>query len=299
MRSLSCLLLLVLCALAPLTALRAQDPPIEEKPIAWPKLEGPAAAKLHRVQQALPKLPADDEQGFEALRAEIATIGAAAAPRLLKDLAKAGEKPEENEHWIARLRALLDLTATDAQLVPLLARELDAASAEVRFWSAERLLAWADPRSLPAARARYEKEKEARVRNTLLLLRCTLGDAESLPELEKLLQKEWARWREPAHRAMQGLRSKALSDAMLVRLQSSTEETERIFALRVLTSVGDKSAIGSISTYLDADSRALREAAVNALRAIVDHQEPRYEVSVFDLVQLVEEWKKRLPTLKR
>ncbi|MBK9384406.1 MAG: HEAT repeat domain-containing protein [Planctomycetes bacterium] len=299
MRSLSPLLHVALCVLGPLLALRAQEPPPDEKALAWPKLEAAAAAKLHRVQQALPKLAADDEKGFASLRTEIALIGAAAAPRLLKDLAKAAEKPEENELWIARLRSMLDLTATDPQHLPLVARELDAASAEVRLWCAEQLLATADPRALSPARARYEKEKDARVRSTLLLLRCTLGDAESLPEIEKLLRKEWARWRDPAHRALQGLRGKATSDAMLTRLQSSADEEERLFALRVLTSVGDKSAIDSIASFLDADARALREAAVNALRAIVDHQEPRYEVSVFDLVQLVEEWKKRLPSLKR
>jgi HEAT repeat protein len=169
----------------------------------------------------------------------------------------------------------------------------------VRLWSAERLLAWADPRTLPTAQARYPKEKDTFVRSTLLLLRATLGDAESLPDLEKLVQKEWSRWRDRAHLALQGLRSKATSDAMLERLQGASNEDERLFALRVLAGVGERSAIDSISTYLDADARALREAAMNALRAIVDRQEPLHDVSVFDLVQMIDDWKKRLPGMKR
>jgi hypothetical protein len=292
--------LVLACASIALSSVAAQEPPPEPlEPLAWPKLSTDAAQRLHRVQQALPKLAADDDAGFEKLRAEIAGIGPAACPRLLKDLAKAAEKAEEGAPLVERLRALLELVAVDPALVPLVARELEHASPAVRLWSAERLLAWADPRALDAVRARAPKEKDSFVRGTLVLLRCTLGDVEALPELEALLEKEWARWRGRAHAALRGLRGKATSEAMLERLRSAEDERERLFALRVLASVGERGAIDAVASYLDADARSIREAAVNALRGIVDGQEPRYDVSVFDLVELVEAWKKRLPSLRR
>lgn len=289
----------LLLATAPAAIVGQEPPPEPAAPLAWPKLSTDAAQRLHRAQQALPKLGADDDAGFEKLRAEIAAIGAAAAPRLLKDLAKAAEKAEEQAPLVERLRALLEITVVDPAHVPLVARELEHASPAVRLWSAERLLAWADPRALDPARARAPKEKDVFVRGTLVLLRCTLGDAEALPELEALLEKEWARWRTRAHAALRGLRGRAISEAMLERLRNAEDERQRLFALRVLAGVGERSAIDAVASYLDAESRSIREAAVNALRGIVDGQEPRYDVSVFDLVELVEAWKKRLPGLRR
>lgn len=266
----------------------AQDPPKPEPP-RWPKLDRNAGAQLNKCLLELRKLPAEDEEGFDAIVATVRDLGPGCGPRLLQEL---GRTDEEDQRAVERWRTLLDAAVTPAE-APVIATELGSSNAEVRLWCAQRLFADATPELLPAVRKQALREKDYFAGSWLTLARVHLGDAEALEPLEALMRKEWARWREPAHEALAGLRGKTLTERALAYLRS-TSEPDRLLGLRLLAGGGEASAAQSLKGYLDAESRTVREATVNALRAMVDHHPPIHDLPVFELIEKVEEWKRRL-----
>ena len=149
-------------------------------------------------------------------------------------------------------------------------------------------------RGAPAAiRKRAEVEKDHFVSAWLTLTRVRLGDEEALPALEELLKTEWPRWRDAAHTALDGLRGSAIT-------------ARRLRAPRVEGGAGQapgppsprrrrREVRGQAPAPLPGLRVALAtQAAINALRGMVDRHPPVHDMPVFDLIEKVREWKTRL-----
>jgi hypothetical protein len=79
----------------------------------------------------------------------------------------------------------------------------------------------------------------------------------------------------------------------MVKLRDGDTHT-KVAALRLLGGAGVKSAKFAIGTYLDASEHQVRAGAVNALRGILDGNPPYRNLSVFQAIDEVKKWKRRL-----
>ena len=56
----------------------------------------------------------------------------------------------------------------------------------------------------------------------------------------------------------------------------------------------EKDAAGIVKPYLDAETHNVKKAAINTLRVIVAGQEPLEKLSVFQAIEMANEWKKKV-----
>ena len=260
---------------------------------AWPEADKETkkaiTKELGRVRKA--RTPEMAEGGH----AELVKIGHAAAPELLRILSK-----ERNEEARERLVGVLaDLT--DARHTRLLAAEFGHKSEHVRLFALERAAAFPDAGIREAASAAFvaakdradtKKEVEHELDVAALAL-CSSGSIEGLDVLHARALKDWGDWGQRIRAAIEALRGPEAARRVAPHLEGDRKDV--VAALRLLAGCGDKETAGPlVKPLLDSTDNSIRVAAINAARGIVDGDLPLDRLSVFEAVELANEWKRKL-----
>lgn len=277
----------------------AQEP--GEKATEWPEPRDMADLK-----KSVAKIRAARSDDMESAgRSEIQLEGAAAAPLILRAIAK-----ERKDDALLRLRSALALVTTKEH-TRLLAESLDDRSQELRVCVMRRLSSLGDPGLRERVETLYKdiKEKAADPKKAKKLhedefdraaiLTMSVGSAEGLDHcLEIAGSKGWPAWRDTMREA--AARAKDAGTVVAEGLQSTLAPSAtpsinlRVAALRLIAYAGTEAHARSVLPSLDDTANHVKVAAVNALRMMVDGDNPLDKLSTFDAIERATKWKARL-----
>ncbi len=270
----------------------AQEPPKKDPPAptSWPKLSS-SDAKRAKNKATLVGLSGDDEEVAKASAAEadLVAYGTGVAPVILRRLGdrEVAELPES----AAALGRILDAVCTP-EYAGLIAERTTDRSVEVRRWS----VGWIGRHTLPdqekaLRRALGDDDAAVSFRAALGLLGLGNGDV-----LDKVLADCMEDWRSKAALvdsiAAPG-RSNELAQALVDRI-ANAPVNERVTGLRLARSLCPKDYAAVLGTFLDDDAATVKKEAINALRVVVDGDEPLENLSVFQAIDAAKKWKERL-----
>lgn len=301
---------MLLCTLALLPLVGAPDaaaffhPPAaavveDEKATEW--ADQPGKKALTKTIGKLRKAASDEmlRQGRE----EVLAFGPGAAPGLLAALGK-----EKNEDAADRFREALDSITTPAH-TRLLAAEFDAKRAPTQLYAMRRAAELGDPGLREDVEARWSElqemkadpKRKKKVTEELELhvavLTLSTGSPASLAAcLGVAGGKAYKVW-EPtldAAAANAGAAGAEVGDLLAEELSSQSGMRERLAALRLLTWAGHEAHAKAIAPALDARESNVKIEAINALRRIVDDEEPIARLSAFAAIEEAGKWKKRI-----
>lgn len=278
----------------------AQDPPKpapeapvaeapKEKLAAWPKPADKDAVitDIERVIKAhVPEMAA---QGSEALVA----AGGSAVPFVLERYGK-----ERDEEARERLHEVL-LKITAAEQTRLLAKEFESKLAPVRVFALHRTAAFPDPgvrEATEKAWARVAKagdKADPDERYAAALCAASAGSVVGLDTLYEACQsKRWDREKRGIRTALEGARGKEATDLVLAKLEKA-DRKGKVAALRMLAGCGEKEQAARLRLFLDDEDNAIRVAAINALRGMVDGEPPIENLAAFEAIEMAKAWKGR------
>lgn len=272
-----------------------------DKATEWPEARDVAALK-----KSVAKIrSAQSDEMESAGRSEVQLEGAAAAPLLLSAISR-----EKKSDALARMRDALDLVTT-AEHTRLLAESLDDRSPEVRMCVLRRLAVLGDPGLLDRAEALFKdvQEKAADPKKAkklhedevdrVAIFTLATGSTASLEHCLELAGSEvWPAWRETLREAAS--RSKEAGTEVAKGLQAALAPSanvsisHRVAALRLIAYAGREEHARSVLPSLDDTANHVKVAAVNALRMMVDGDEPLDKLSTFDAIERANKWKARL-----
>ena len=273
--------LVLLAAMTPMAAAQPPQPAPVEKP-AWPKLE---TGQRERLEQLFKNLASKNEELRDAAEAELQGIGAAAAPLMIAHLSDLAINVNES-----LLRVLPRVTA--AEHAPLLAQLIGSRRLAIRQFVAQRLAELHPPEMGPVFRAAL-RDRDASVVFLAKVGLAGIGDLEFMDAVFERCSTDWNGWREVMARALRGAHGEKATHWLLERMTEGTAR-DRVTGLRLLRTVGVRSAAGRIAGYLDSESHNVKKEAINALRAIVDGEPPLDELSVFEAIEMAKKWKEKI-----
>ena len=259
---------------------------------AWPELP---RSERRQVKLEIDKLRKAATEGMESsAREALAGIGDRAAPMLLRSLSKE-RLADARERFAEVLESLVD-----ARHTRLLAEHLDDRSLELRIFCLQRVAAYPDPALFASAekawamvQARKEKgEADGRELDAAALACLSAGSPVTLEAVFERTKKRWAREGLAIRAACEGARSDEATRELLPHLDGTKQE--KLAALRMLAGCGTKLALPELKHLLDSSDQALRVATLDALRGIVDGLPPMGRASVFDTIEEIDKWKKRI-----
>jgi hypothetical protein len=272
-----------------------------EKAKAWPEPRDEAA-----LSKAVAKVRAARSEDMEAAgRTDIQVEGAAAAPLLLRAIAK-----ERKVDARTRLCEALNLVTTKEH-TRLLAEFLDHKSPDMRVYimrrvavlgdpglreRAEALLADIEAKAADPRKAKKLHEDEA---DRAAILALSTGSPTGLDRCVAIAgSKTWPAWREPMRAAASQAKAAGteVADGLRTVLAPSSKPTlaDRAAALRLIAYAGHEEHARSVLPSLDDTANHIKVAAVNALRMIVDGDAPIDKLSSFDAIGRAKKWKGRL-----
>lgn len=289
------LCLSLLAAVAPRAP--AQDPPkpaaapepAKEKLAAWPKPEDKDAVitDIERVIKA--HVPEMAVQGSDGLVA----AGGSAVPFVLDRYGK-----ERDEEARDRLHEVL-LKITTADQTRLLAKEFESKLAPVRVFALHRTAAFPDPGVREAAEkawARIQKagdKADPDERYAAALCAASAGSVVGFETLYEACQsKRWDREKRGIRTALEGARGKPATELVLAKIEKA-DRKGKVAALRMLAGCGDKELAARLRLFLDDEDNAIRVAAINALRGMVDGEAPIEDLAAFEAIEMAKAWKGR------
>jgi len=263
-----------------------------ERLATWPELQKKNRSK---TKLEIDKLRTAATEGMESsAREALAEIGDRAAPMLLQSLAKE-RKPDARERFAEVLEGLVD-----ARHTRLLAEHLDDKSLELRIFCLQRVAAYPDPgirasaeKAWATVKAQEEKGRaDGREIDAAALACLSAGSSVTLEAVFERTKKRWAREGVAIRAACEGARTDEVTRTLLSRLNGTKQE--QLAALRMLAGCGTKAALPELKYMLDSSNHSLRVATLDALRGIVDGLPPMGRASVFDTIEEIDTWKKRI-----
>jgi HEAT repeat protein len=291
-RLFSATLLLLACAPGTNAQWRAgngESSPARKRPAsrpAWPRL---GAGDEDRVKGLIARLGHKEPE--EAARAEAALVetGTAAAPAMITRLSDG----EENHNEV--LERILD-QVVHKEHVLLLVPYLADRRLSVRRFAAMRIAFYGNADMKPVFLGmRKDQEPEIAFMAELALAR--IGDQTSLPALLSAARESWSEKGAEIRFAARGLKGSKATTFLMEKLDSRDIRTE-LSALRLLSVVGTKECVARIGLLLESTSHLHKKEAINALRGILDGEEPLDDLSVFQAIDMAKEWKERLRGLR-
>jgi hypothetical protein len=262
---------------------------------AWPEVPKEEREALAREIERLRKAR-DAEMGAKASAALIA-MGAGVVPELLPKLGK-----EKDAAALARIEAVLT-AVTDAAHTRLLAQSFADKSQPVRAFALARAAAFPDAgtraaaegalaRAAAAAAAEDATPLDRKEHQAAALAVTAAGSLAGLEHLASTLERGAAGEGAPWFTALQGVRGSEATRHLAPRL--SGEPKQKVAALTLLAGCGDRDAVTLVAPHLDDTENAVRIAAINALRGIVDGDPPLKDLAVFQAIEVAKEWKARV-----
>jgi len=255
---------------------------------AWPEPRdaGALALEVRRLRDAR-----TEEMAREAAAALIG-MRDAAAPALLAALGK-----ERSAEGRARITAVLD-GVTGAPHTRLLAALFADRALAVRVYSLRRAAAFPDAGVRAAAEAALgaarEKGEKGDPEELLAAALCatTAGSLAGLDVIEARAREDWKAHGVAIRAALESVRGPAAAERAARGLDG--ERGLALAALHLLAGCGTSESAGRVARFLDESDHALRLAAINALRGIVDGAPPHEKLPVFDAIEEADRWRARL-----
>lgn len=248
----------------------------------WPELRG---RDENRVKAAIRRLDADKEKVVAAAEQELIGYGAAAAPLLLQRL---DDKTLEDG---SRLMAILDRVVT-TEYLPLVLERADFRAVKVRRWVSRWLARSHDERARKALVEACDDDDAVVVWHGWLG-RAGFGDVEAVPHLIARCREHFRDEVDLIAAVLPAARSDEMAAAVLDRTIREDELT-RVAGLRLLRYLAPPSYAGRVALGLDASQHNVKKATINALRVIVDGDEPLENLSVFQAIEQAKRWKERV-----
>jgi hypothetical protein len=289
----------LLCAFTHAQTQAPADKPAEiERAAAWPTLTGEALATMRTDIERLRKARTP-EMGEQAEQALIAT-GAAVVPELLPVLGK-----EREIEARVRCENVLTQLTTPAH-TRLLAAEFGDKSREVRTWVLRRCGAFPDAgiraaaetalaaalKAKPRSDDRDERDAVAEERYAAALCATAAGSLAGLNEIDSWVLSSWGKRGPEMRVALEAVRGKPATDHAAV-LAGDQDRKKIVAGLNMLAGCGSKDAVAIVKPHLDSTDNSIRVAAINAMRGIVDGDQPIANLPVFEAIELAKKWKGR------
>lgn len=281
---------------------RAEDPPKKDEPAKtapkpverlkeWPKPadKDQVMTDIERVCKA--RIPEMAEEGRQGLVA----AGSAGVPFVLERYGR-----ERDESARERLHEILVAT-TNAEHTRLLAREFAHKEARTRTFALWRAAQFPDAEikdEADAAWARVAKlgeKADLDERYAAGLCCASTGSIVGFPGLwdATITPKEWDRKKHELRAALAGARGKEATAFVLAKLDDKSDRKIKVAVLRMLAGCGDKDCVPRVRPFLDDEDNQIRVAAINALRGIVDGDDPIDNLSSFEAIEMAKKWKER------
>jgi hypothetical protein len=281
-------------AAAPRTQEPAPEQPEEQQPEeqddakleAWPELD---SAERKQVELEVSKLrkARTDEMVIDA-EAALKGGSSGAVPLILTGFAR-----EKDATTRARLAEVME-ALTDARHTRLLGQEFDRKELEARVWCLRRAAAFPDPglrevatAALARVQARGERA-DPEERYAAALAAVSSGDTGGLEVLSSWANEAWPERGAELRTSLRAVRGPEATAALTPGLTG--ERATCVAALRMLSAAGDDESVHAVAPYLASDDNQVRVAAINALRGIVDGDDPLEELSVFRAIELAKTW---------
>ena len=273
------------------------EEPVDEKQPkraeAWPEVTKDLGKELKTEISRLRK--ASTEGMASGGRDALVKLGAVAAPDLIKALGK-----ERDEDARERIVEVLD-SITGWEHTRLLAEHFEDRSEHVRLLTLRRAAAFPDECIRKAAVAAMgAPEKRLDTKNEVkheayyaALAVVSSGDLAGLDILAKRAEKLWAGSGTEIRTAVEAVRGDEATEVLAKQIADG-DRKQKVAALRLLAGCGsaERGKALAKSSLSDSDN-SIRVAAINAMRGIVDGDLPIDKLSVFEAVELANEWKSR------
>ena len=261
----------------------------KEKAPPIPELPAYKKEKARRLLKLFKNTNADKRRKYQD---QMIAIGRGAIPFLLEE---AETKHPLQAEGVARcLAALLDVR--DRTILDKLSQSKNKA---FRAIAAAKYAAANDPRLKDKLKF-FLKDKEAAVRLEAGLGLIKLGDASGIGEI--ILKVAEAGKNEKAKKPLLkdvGLvKGKAYDSLFRPYIIAHKDFKVRIACIEVIVAVGDKRFKKLLGQALSDDEREVQAAAVNALRRLVNGEEPITFANIIDLIKTVDQWKKELGLIR-
>ena len=271
---------------------------------SWPKLDAADKVKLDIERLRKARTP---EMGAQARDALVA-VGPGVAPLLIAALGR-----EEDTDAQKRIVEVLE-QVTAAEHTRLLAKEFVAKSPTVRKWALRRAAQFLDTgiqKQAATALERARKGVEQKDGDKEELMRAALACASSgslagFDVLQANAYDAWGKYGPDAYVALAGVRgpeaTKLAASALKPTDQpkpndpalKAADRARVVGTLRLLAGCGDESVGSILKPFLDSNDNTVRIAAINAVRALLDHEPPLVDLPVFDAVEMAKKLKARL-----
>ncbi len=222
-------------------------------------------------------------------------LGAVAAPDLIKALGK-----ERDEDARKRIVEVLD-SITGWEHTRLLAERFGDRSEHVRLFTLRRAAAFPDEgirqaavAALAAAEKRIDTKNEIKHEAYYAALAVvSSGDLAALDILSKRAEKLWAGSGAEIRIAVEAVRGDEATEVLAKQIADGKRK-QKVAALRLLAGCGSAERGKALAKKSLSDSdNSIRVAAINAMRGIVDGDLPIDKLSVFEAVELANQWKSR------
>ncbi len=275
----------------------SQQAAVEEP--AWPTL---AAKDDKRVATLIRRLETGAEADAAKALSELATLGAAVVPHLLRRMAL----PRQTDQAMTAVEGALD-TIVRQEHGPLVLKVADDRALPARRWAIRWLTLHTDerwrevltrhavPPPVPEGKPNQKpvEPPDADIVFCANLALAALRDTEALARVMETCHTAWRERHELVGRVLPAARSSEMA-SWVIRQMRPDDERSRVTGLRMLRYLAPKDYAGAIALYLDSGESSVKREAINALRAVVDGDAPVEELSVFSAIEQAKSWKERL-----
>lgn len=260
-----------------------------ERLTAWPKPadKDVVLTDIERVIKA--HVPEMAVQGAEALVA----AGGSVVPFVLERYGR-----ERDEAARDRLLDVLMKTTT-AEHTRLLSKEFENKLQPVRTFALHRAAAFPDPGIVAAAEKAWARlvkagdKADPDERYAAALCAASAGSIAGIDALFEACQsKRWDREKREIRTALEGARGKPATDALVAKLEKA-DRKGKVAVLRMLAGCGEQPQAARLRLFLDDEDNAIRVAAINALRGMVDGEPPIEDLAAFEAIEMAKTWKGR------
>lgn len=250
---------------------------------AWPKLK---FSKKSTAKDKINQLVAKKPEVREKAQAKILSYGAGVVPVLL-----AAYHDRQKQLLRDRIRPLLDELITK-EYGPVLEVSTSDKNEVLMQFALEKLDSFQDPRY--AAWFRHAtRHKNPAISDGAWYALARIGEQDSLQFLIEKARKSWSKEKAQILPVLGGLKGEKATDRMLALLGQKKLE-DKLAALRLLHGVGTKRSANKVAAYLNSKHQVLKVEAVNALLGIMDGKKPHDHLSVFQSIDVVKKWKRRM-----
>ncbi|MBI3817430.1 MAG: HEAT repeat domain-containing protein [Planctomycetes bacterium] len=274
-------------------ASQKKDPKQDAKKDAptWPKLDYNKSIELGKLIDELKRATAPEI--VEHATDKIQEFGKSAIPLLYEALTRQKVAAEEDLSQDARRVLKVIDPLPKAEDGPILALDCAHRNALIRRFALRKSGELVCAESLtPALKALKDADETCRFEAALCC--ASLGSTEGFDILLKVARgDEWPNFGARVRKAVERHRSPEATQKALPGLKSK-EWQEVCASLRLLAGWGMKDCAHEVGSHLGSTDHRIKEAAINALRGIMDNEGPIEKLSAFDLAELANTWSKRL-----